>query len=199
MKKIITLAVFVVAAAACSAPPPATNAPASNANSATAKASPAVSEADATAREKATWEAIKTKDYDGFANMLASNYLEVGGDGVFDKAGIIKNVKELTLSDATFSDWKMLPIDKDTVLLTYQVTLKGTVKNQEIPPGPYRAGAVWQNRDGKWAAVYYQETLAQAAPADVPPPSPAAAASFLLPRAVLRQRFSSNRPRYHRQ
>ena len=90
MKKIFALATFLVLAVACSTEPPATNAPASNANTATAAKSPAtISESDATAKETATWEAIKKKDYDGFANMLASDYIEVGGDGVFDKPGIV--------------------------------------------------------------------------------------------------------------
>src|SRR5262245_20381820 len=97
MKKILALTILLVAAAACSTGP-ATNQPAANTNSATAtaaKSPPTVSEADITAKEKATWEAIKKKDYDGFGEMLASDYLEVGGEGVFDKKGIIGTVKDL--------------------------------------------------------------------------------------------------------
>ena len=53
----------------------------------------------------------------------------------------------------------------------YQVTIKGTYKNVAFPPGPYRASSAWVNRDGKWLAIFYQETLAKTAP---PPPPPAA-------------------------
>jgi hypothetical protein len=178
MKKIFGLTILLVAAAACSTGP-ATNTPSANTNSATAAKSPptAVAEADITAKEKATWEALKKKDFEGFGEMLASDYLEVGGEGVFDKEGIIKNVKDMTVTDVTFSDWKFLPVDKDTALLTYQVTIKGTAANREIPPGPYRAGSAWQNRDGKWVVVYYQETLAAKPPSGTPPPPPAKAAS----------------------
>lgn len=183
MKKILALVTFLVLAAACSTEPPATNAPATNANN-TATSTAVISEADATAREKAVWETIKKKDYDAFGNMLASDYIEVGDAGVFDKPGIIAYIKDLTVTDVTFADWKMLPIDKDALVLTYDVTIKGTFKNAEIPPGPYRAGSAWVNRGGKWLAIYYQETLPVKAP---PPPTPSGspAAKSTSPSAAL--------------
>jgi hypothetical protein len=184
MKKILALVTFLVVAAACSTQPPATNAPASNANSAAAPTSTAaLSEADATAKEKAVWETIKKKDYDAFGNMLATDYIEVGGDGVYDKAGIIAYLKDVTIADVTFSDWKMLPIDKAGVILTYNATIKGTFKNEAIPPGPYRVGSAWVNRDGKWLAVFYQETLGKTAPPPPPPAATPAAKSSVSPAA----------------
>jgi hypothetical protein len=120
-------------------------------------------------REKAIWEALEKKNYNGFADMLASDYLEVGDDGIFDKTTFVNSVKDLNTTDATFADWKMLPIDKDTVLLLYNVTIKGTFKEQEIPPGPYRASSGWVNRNGKWLAIYYQQTAVKP-PAAAPPP-----------------------------
>ena len=169
MKKILALVSFLVVAAAC-ATEPSVKEPASNANNTVASKSTApLSEADITAREKATWEALKKKDYDGFGKMLASDYIEVEDDGIYDKPGILTYLKDLNITDATFSDWKVLPIDKDAVILTYNVNLKATYKGQPIPPGPYRAAAAWVNRDGKWLGFYYQSTEAKTAP-----PSPAA-------------------------
>lgn len=174
MKKILVLVTFLVVAAACSTEPPA-GPPAANVNrAAPAPTSGTLSEADATAKEKAVWDTIKKKDFDGFGNLLTNDYIEIGGDGVFDKAGVIAYVKDLALTDVTFSDWKLLPIDKDAVILMYQVTIKGTYKNVAFPPGPYRATSVWVNRDGKWLAIYYQETLAKTAPPPAPAASPAA-------------------------
>jgi hypothetical protein len=169
MKKILALVSFLIIAAACTTEPPANNAPA-NSNKAETKTMAPMSEAEATAREMAVWETLKKKDLDAFGNMLATDYIEVTGDGVFNKAGIINDLKDLTLTDVTFSDWKMLPIDSDAVSLTYSVTLKGTAKGKDIPPGPYRAASAWVNRDGKWQAFYYQATMVKKSP----PPPPAA-------------------------
>jgi hypothetical protein len=173
MKKILALVSFLVVAAACATQPTTNTNIASDPNT-TARKSAAPSEADITAKEKAVWDTLKKKDYDAFGNMLASDYLEVGDDGVFDKAGIIADLKDLTLTEATFSDWKMLPMDNRAVILTYNANLKGTYKGKDVPPGPYHVASVWVNRDGKWQAFFYQETLAKTSP---PPPTPAASAT----------------------
>jgi hypothetical protein len=169
MKKILALVSFLMIATACSTEPSSTNTgTASNANMAVSKTA-APSEAEMTAKEKAVWDTLKKKDYDAFGNMLASDYIEVEDDGVYDKAGILAYVKDLNLTDATFSNWKMLPIDSDAVIITYSTTLKGTDKGKDIPPGPYHSASVWVNRGGKWQGFYYQQTLAKTAP---PPPTP---------------------------
>jgi hypothetical protein len=178
MKKIFALASclsLLILAAAC-ANQPTTNTPAnSNANMSTMKTA-APSEADMIVKEKAAWDTLKKKDYEAFGNMLASDYVEVTDEGVFDKAGIIADVKDFNLTDATFSDWKMISVDNDAVILTYQTTLKGTYKGNEVPPGPYRSAAAWVNRDGKWLAFYYQQT-----PNKPPPPPPPAASPAKTP------------------
>jgi len=171
MKKLFALVSFLIFAAACTTAPPANNAPV-NANTTPAKSTAPVSEADATAREKAIWEALKKKDMDAFGNMLATDYIEVGDEGVFNKAGILNELKDLTVSDVTFSDWKMLPIDSDALIMTYNATIKGTFKGKDFPPGPYRVASAWVNRDGKWQAFYYQETMVKKS--EMPPPPPAA-------------------------
>jgi hypothetical protein len=174
MKKILALVSFLLFAAACTTEPTTNTNTSSNANTSTMK-SVAPTEADMTAKEKAAWDTLKKKDLVAFGNMLTTDYIEVGDDGVFDKAGIIADLKDLNLTDATFSDWKMLLINNDAVILTYNTNLKGTFKGQEIPPGPYHSAAVWVNRDGKWQDFFYQQTLTK--PAPPPPPPPAASAT----------------------
>ncbi len=169
MKKIIALVSFLIVAAACTNQPMTNTNMASNTNTAPMK-SAAPSEADMIAKEKAAWDTLKKKDYAAFGDLLASDYIEVTDEGVFDKAGIIADVKEFNLTDATFTDWKMIPVDNDAAILTYQTTLKATYKGAEVPPGPYRSAAAWVNRDGKWQGFFYQQTLIKT----MPPPSPSA-------------------------
>jgi hypothetical protein len=178
MKKILVLVSLLIAAAACSNTPPGNKDVTANANSANAnkgaetKSAAIVSESDIIAKEKAQWDAIKQKDWDGFGKMLASDYLEVLDDGVHDKAAALTGIKDFDLSDVTFADWKLLPIDKDAVIITYTATSKAKFKGEAVPPGPYREASVYVNRNGEWMAVFYQETLASTPPP--PPPSPKA-------------------------
>ena len=175
MKKILALVSFLsllVFAAACTNEPTTTTTTNSNANTSMSKTA-APSEADIIAKEKATWDMLQKKDFDAFGNLLTSDYIEVNDNGVFDKAGSIAALKDFNLTEATFSDWKMTLIDNDAVILTYQATVKATEKGADVPPGPYRAAAVWVNRDGKWLAFYYQQTpVKPAPPSQAPSPSP---------------------------
>ena len=181
MNKILVILSLLIMAAACAAPPTNQPAPSSNTNAAETTSTAMMSEADAIAKEKATWATIEKKDYDAFGNMLTSDYIEVGDDGTYDKAGIIAELKDFTIADPSFSDWKLMAIDKDAALLMYNVTFKGTFKGQEVPPGPYRASSVWVNRDGKWLAAYYQQTLAKTSPMPaMPANTPAAKGSASL-------------------
>ena len=173
MKKILALVSFLLVASACVKQSSTNTANTTNANTAVSKPA-APSEADMIAKEKAAWDTLKQKDTAAFGNMLTSDYVEVTDQGVLDKAAIVADVKDFNLTDATFSDWKMLPIDNDAVILTYKTTLKGTYKGQDVPPGPYYSAAAWVSRDGKWLAFYYQQTMIKTMPL---PPSPAASAS----------------------
>ena len=177
MKKILILASVLVFAAACSAPPP--NQPASdtnrNTNLAADTTTAAITEADATAKEKAIWETLKQKNYTAFADMLADDELEVASVGVFDKARSTEMVKQFEPSEVTFSDWKFLPIDKDGFIVAYTVDVKGKYQGKVIPPGPLsRCSSAWARRNGKWLAVFHQESLVKKSP---PPPPPAKASA----------------------
>jgi len=170
MKKIFVLVSFLIVAAACSTETSLKKDTTANANKAMESKSTAASEAEITAKEKAGWDAIKKKDFDALGKLLTSDFIDVEDDGAYDKAGSIASLKDFDLTDIAYSDWKMLTIDKDAVILTYNLTVKATNKGQAVPLGPYHAAAAYVNRDGQWLGIYYQQTLAKTAP---PPPPPA--------------------------
>jgi len=174
MKKILALVSFLTVLAACT--PTGNTNMTSNANTNTTaetKSTAGPAEADLIAKEKAGWDMIKKKDWDAFGKLLASDFIDVESDGVYDKAGSIASLKEFNLTDVTYSDWKMLTIDKDAAVLTYNVNPTGTYNGQAIPPGPYRAAAAYVNRGGEWLGVYFQQTRAET----MPPASPSPTAS----------------------
>lgn len=179
MKKNSALVLLLVLAAACAAPPTNREAAPTNSVATATPASIALSEADAIAKEKAIWDTIKNKDYDTFGNMLADDEVEVLADAVYDKAGSIAAVKDFELTEITFADWKFLPIDKDAVVLTYRVTMKGKYKGKKFPTESARASSAWVNRNGKWLAIYHQEC-----PVSTTPPPPAAGSSPAKTRAT---------------
>jgi hypothetical protein len=170
MKKILVIAFALIVAAACSAPPTNQTAPVANTNSAATPLAATMTEADAIAKEKAIWDTIKNKDYEAFGSMLAEDQVEVSSEAVFDKAGSIASVKEFEPSELTFSDWKFLSIDKDAFVVIYTVNMKGKFKGKEFPAETARCSSAWVNRNGKWLAIYHQES-------PVRPPMPPASSN----------------------
>ena len=175
MKRLFALVSLLIIAVACGAPanknqvaPGASKSP--EGKPAEAKSTPGISEADLTAKEKQVWDAVERKDYDAFAAMFDSDYIEVNNIGVLDKAATLAATKKVTLSDVSFSDWKMLPIDKAAVLITYTASFKGSFEGKPFPSTSVRASSAWVNRDGKWLSIYHQET--DVATTTPPPPSP---------------------------
>lgn len=177
MKRIILLALVVMAASSCvktTQAPGDANANANANTSANTSASPAATpkaeaniSADIIAREKEIWEAIKAKNPDGFAALLADDFVYVSEDGIYDKAGTVDGIKGVAPTDISLADWKVVMLDKDAAVVTYTVILKGTSGGQPIRETPVRAGSLWANRGGKWVGVFHQDTTVTE-----PPPTP---------------------------
>jgi hypothetical protein len=177
MKLMLMCAALLLAASGCTSTTPEvsnnaagqpSNSNAANSNAAMTKPAATVSEADITGREKQIWEAIKGKDADGFAAMLAEDAIYVSDDGVYDKAGTVKGIKDLALTNVALSDWKFIALDKDAAVVIYSMVLTGTGGGHQLPANPLRASTAWVNRGGKWMAVYHQDTAAKQAPANPP-------------------------------
>lgn len=170
MKRMFVFAALAaLAAAGCAAPAPSPNGnaapPTANA-AATPAASPAeMSDADHVARERQVYDAFKAKNHDAFAAFLADDFLYVTNDGVHDKAVTMQRVKDTELTDLTLSDFKVLKVDKDAVVITYKTTAKGKYKGKDFPPGDQRESSAWVKRGDKWLVVYHQDTAVLDAPA----------------------------------
>ena len=164
MKRITLLALLVLAASSCATTTQAPGDANANANAnatpaATPKAEASPAAADAViAREKEVWENLRTKNPDGFAAMLADDFVYVAEDGVYGKAATVDGTRQMALTDVSLGDWKVVMLDKDAAVVAYTVTIKGTSGGQPIRETPVRAGSLWANRGGKWVGVYHQET-----------------------------------------
>ena len=169
MKKLLILVVAIVTAA-CAAPTTTTNRVETNRNSnAEATAAAPLTEADAIAKEKQIWETFNKQDYNAFAGMMDEQAIYVTTDGVYDKIATVKSVNGFLPKDLVFSEWKFLPINKDAALITYKVNFSGTANGQPIPAQSMYTSTAWINKNGKWLAIYHQDSTVLNAP---PPPPP---------------------------
>jgi len=139
-------------------PPPLAGEKPAAKNSASAASSPAKAAtvstmgADPAANEKLVWDALKNRNYDGFAALLSPDSLEIEPEGVFDKTGSVKGVSMGDLSRTELSDWRAVRFDNDASLVTYLIKVPGAKPEQE------RHSTIWVNRSGKWFALFHQGT-----------------------------------------
>ena len=162
MKRLLAVIVSALASFACTAPP-GNNSAITNANK-PAETTSTISEAQVIAKEKDAWDAVKNKNPEGFRKIMADNGLYVSHHGVLDPAGIVRETAELELTELSFSDWKVVTIDKDAVVVTYTAHINGRIKGMPLVSSQVRGSTAWVHRNGNWLAIYHQDCEAKPAP-----------------------------------
>lgn len=85
--------------------------------------------------------------------------------GVMKVAEFVKSMDQMKIGSWHIMDAQVHWVDDKTAVLTYTWMGSGTFKNEPVPPTTY-ASTVWTERNGKWVAVFHQESAA------APPPAP---------------------------
>ena len=132
------------------APIPSPKATPKTSASPTPASTPPTTGADVEANEKAVWAALKAKQFAVFESYLAPDAIEVEVNGIFDRAGSVKNVQAFDFSKSSLSDWKTVKINNNASIVTYTAHFPG-----QKPDTEYHS-TLWANRNGKWSAVFHQ-------------------------------------------
>ena len=104
-------------------------------------------------------DAFKNRDVEAVGRLMADSHVAITSyyGGPQNKAEQLKSLPDLKMSEYGMGEVKITAIGKDTALVTYPLTLKGTYKGKELPAKNY-AAAVWVLQGGKWLETFYQET-----------------------------------------
>lgn len=105
------------------------------------------------ARERATWEATKTKDKSMLTSLLADDYKEVSETGVKGKSEALQTLDDGVITGYWFDDVRVMEQDRHVAVITYKVRIEGVYKGQAFPPKFYYTTSIWMNRNGNWQAV----------------------------------------------
>jgi hypothetical protein len=83
-------------------------------------------------------------------------------------AEFVKNFEAMTsdmkLASWNLSDSKVQWVDANTAIHTFKWTGAGTYKGEPIP-SPIWNSTVWTKKNGKWTAVFHQESAGMPEPA----------------------------------
>ena len=126
------------------------------------RAQDATAEKALIANERAVNEAVAKGNLAGFKQYVAADGWAIDPSmGRASIADFVKGfdamVKDTKMESWDISDSKVQWVDANTAVHTYKWTGKGTYKGQPIP-SPTWASTVWTKKNGKWSAVFHQES-----------------------------------------
>ena len=117
------------------------------------------------ANETKVNEAVAKRDVKTFNELVAPDALSADMGGFMKASEFAKSFDKVKVESWHLMDTKVMWIDDKSAIVTYTWMGKGTYMNQPMPGTAY-ASTVWTDRNGKWVAVFHQETAA------APPPPP---------------------------
>lgn len=109
-------------------------------------------------KENAVWEAAKQRDMHRFADLVADDARMVFVSGVMTKQEYMQEASTRTITDYSLEDFQFFMPAKGIVITFYRATVSGTSNGKTFPPSTVRESSLWVRRDGKWVAVWNQET-----------------------------------------
>ncbi len=140
-----------LAALACAAP-------------AFAQASKAATEKALLANENKINDAVAKHDLKTFNDLVASDAVSADMGGFMKVSDFTQTMDQMKVANWHVMNPQVLWVNDKTAVVAYTWMGKGTYQNQPLPETTY-ASTVWTERNGKWVAVFHQESI----PAPPPP------------------------------
>lgn len=109
--------------------------------------------------EMATLEWSRLNQVDQMAAHHAEDWIGIPNGPPMTRADMLQDVGTETLRSYKISDVMTRRIAKDVVLVTYRMHQDGSTGAGVKWDPLVQASSLWARRNGKWLAVFYQETV----------------------------------------
>jgi hypothetical protein len=93
--------------------------------------------------ERLFWEAVKAKNWAGVEAHLAGTVVTEAPDAVRNKQQTMEHIRQLNLTDYSLGDVQTETNGGD-LIITYTITVHGSVAGKPLPDRPMRMMSVWQ-------------------------------------------------------
>lgn len=113
--------------------------------------------------ERLIWQEIKAGNLPEVEKRLASTFVVVSPSGVRDRAAEMDLLRRFALKEYSLGELEVRPNGNDMVV-TYTLTLDGTLDGQPVPSGPWRVMTVWQQVGTNWTAIAQSYAPAEPSP-----------------------------------
>jgi hypothetical protein len=111
------------------------------------------------AQTQAVAQAEKSKDGDGLKRLLTDDFQQVGSEGkLHDKDELIGDAKDGKLTDYTLYNLKVLPVDENAAIVTYDAVIHMTEGDDLLAPRYQHFSDVWVKQGEQWRLRFQQAT-----------------------------------------
>ena len=107
------------------------------------------------------WDEVKAKNWAELERHIASSAAFTNPHGIFDRAGYLESVKKMQLTDYSLGDVSVHMNGSDMVV-TYNITMKGTYDGQPLPAEAIHMMTVWQQVTKGWIVIAQAGALQEA-------------------------------------
>jgi hypothetical protein len=111
-------------------------------------------------REMDAWNAVKTGDTRAYGAMLATNYVGVYSDGVFDKAAEVGSIRNDHIKSVTLGNFSNRMLSRNDMLVTYSADVVGTSSGKDVS-GRFWEASTWHRSGSRWLGTFHMETKAR--------------------------------------
>ena len=124
-----------------------------------AQASKATTEKALIANENKVADAIAKHDLKTFNDLVMADGVAADMGGFMKVSDFTKAFDQVKVSSWHIMNPQVIWVNDKTAVVAYTWMGKGTYMNQPMPETVY-ASTVWTERNGKWVAIFHQETAA---------------------------------------
>lgn len=123
------------------------------------RAHPVETFADATGGEgfeKAFWHDVQKQDWKELDRHIASNFVYVTASRQLDRTAAVDRLQHMQILEYSIGELTT-EMSGDTFVVSYTITLHGSVQGQGFPDGPQRCVTVWHHERSGWMAIAHTE------------------------------------------
>jgi len=115
------------------------------------------------ANENKINDAVMKHDAASFTALVAADAVSADMGGIMKVSDFVKSMDQVKIQSYQILNPQVMWVDDKSAVVVYTWKGKGTWMNEPVPETTY-ASTVWTERNGKWVAVFHQETGAAPAP-----------------------------------
>jgi hypothetical protein len=107
--------------------------------------------------ERVFWKQVQAANWKEVERALASNYIGTAPGGSLDRETTLTQYRQWQLKDYSLGNLKT-ELNGSTIVVTYTITLSGTVGSQPLPSAPQHMMTVWQQQKAGWVVIAHSVT-----------------------------------------